>query len=377
MGSRTETLCTPQTETQRRFLEEKGRKQDYEDNHSEHKRRDRSGDHYRSRQHLKRRRFPTETVYGLGGNALDEQAAEKIYAAKGRPSDNPLIVHIAEFEALNKIAAEIPEEAKMLADAFWPGPLTMIFQKTDLVPMGTTGGLNTVAVRMPDHPVALALIRAAGGYIAAPSANTSGRPSPTCAAHVQEDLDGRIEMILDGGPVGIGLESTIVDLSEGVPTILRPGYINQQMLEEVIGKTEIDRAILSDDSGIKPKAPGMKYRHYAPKGDLTIIEGAQDAVKEAICEKSRQATADGHRVGIIATDETMEAYRQNSNAASIKSVGSRLDEAAVGRSLYRILREFDDENLDILFSESFAESGFGQAIMNRLLKAAGHHVEQV
>ena len=146
--------------------------------------------------------FPTETVYGLGGNALDEQAAEKIYAAKGRPSDNPLIVHIAEFEALNKIAAEIPEEAKMLADAFWPGPLTMIFQKTDLVPMGTTGGLNTVAVRMPDHPVALALIRAAGGYIAAPSANTSGRPSPTCAAHVQEDLDGRIEMILDGGPVG-------------------------------------------------------------------------------------------------------------------------------------------------------------------------------
>ena len=322
--------------------------------------------------------FPTETVYGLGGNALDEQAAEKIYAAKGRPSDNPLIVHIAEFEALNKIAAEIPEEAKMLADAFWPGPLTMIFQKTDLVPMGTTGGLNTVAVRMPDHPVALALIRAAGGYIAAPSANTSGRPSPTCAAHVQEDLDGRIEMILDGGEeVGIGLESTIVDLTGDIPMILRPGYVTQKMLEEVANQVDVDKTILDANCHLRPKAPGMRYRHYAPKGDLTIIEGAQDAVKEAICEKSRQATADGHRVGIIATDETMEAYRQNSNAASIKSVGSRLDEAAVGRSLYRILREFDDENLDILFSESFAESGFGQAIMNRLLKAAGHHVEQV
>ena len=185
--------------------------------------------------------FPTETVYGLGGNALHKEAANHIYAAKGRPSDNPLIVHISEVKSLYELAADVPEAAKKLSEAFWPGPLTMIFQKTDLVPMGTTGGLNTVAVRMPDHPVALALIRAAGGYIAAPSANTSGRPSPTCAAHVQEDLDGRIEMILDGGPVGIGLESTIVDLSEGVPTILRPGYINQQMLEEVIGKTEIDR----------------------------------------------------------------------------------------------------------------------------------------
>ena len=185
-------------------------------------------------------------------------------------------------------------------------------------------------------------------------------------------------MILDGGEeVGIGLESTIVDLTGDIPMILRPGYVTQKMLEEVANQVDVDKTILDANCHLRPKAPGMRYRHYAPKGDLTIIEGAQDAVKEAICEKSRQATADGHRVGIIATDEPMEAYRQNSNAASIKSVGSRLDEAAVGRSLYRILREFDDENLDILFSESFAESGFGQAIMNRLLKAAGHHVEQV
>ena len=317
--------------------------------------------------------FPTETVYGLGGNALDEQAAEKIYAAKGRPSDNPLIVHIAEFEALNKIAAEIPEEAKMLADAFWPGPLTMIFQKTDLVPMGTTGGLNTVAVRMPDHPVALALIRAAGGYIAAPSANTSGRPSPTCAAHVQEDLDGRIEMILDGGPVGIGLESTIVDLSEGVPTFLRPGYINQQMLEEVIGKTEIDRAILSDDSGIKPKAPGMKYRHYAPKASLTIVEGEQEKVTAKINELLKEGEAAGEKIGVIASTETAADYL----GGIVRTIGSRSDELSISRHLFGILRDFDTLQVDRIYSESFETPQMGQAIMNRLMKAAGHQVMEV
>ena len=316
--------------------------------------------------------FPTETVYGLGGNALDEQAAEKIYAAKGRPSDNPLIVHIAEFEALNKIAAEIPEEAKMLADAFWPGPLTMIFQKTDLVPMGTTGGLNTVAVRMPDHPVALALIRAAGGYIAAPSANTSGRPSPTCAAHVQEDLDGRIEMILDGGPVGIGLESTIVDLSEGVPTILRPGYINQQMLEEVIGKTEIDRAILSDDSGIKPKAPGMKYRHYAPKASLTIVEGEQEKVTAKINELLKEGEAAGEKIGVIASTETAADYL----GGIVRTIGSRSDELSISRHLFGILRDFDTLQVDRIYSESFETPQMGQAIMNRLMKAAYEEIRQ-
>ena len=322
--------------------------------------------------------FPTETVYGLGGDATNPEASRKIYAAKGRPSDNPLIVHIADFSQLEDIVAEVPQEARDLAEAFWPGPLTMILRKNEVIPYETTGGLDTVAVRFPSDSIAQRFICAAGGFVAAPSANTSGRPSPTLAQYVKEDMDGRIEMILDGGEeVGIGLESTIVDLTGDIPMILRPGYVTQKMLEEVANQVDVDKTILDANCHLRPKAPGMRYRHYAPKGDLTIIEGAQDAVKEAICEKSRQATADGHRVGIIATDETMEAYRQNSNAASIKSVGSRLDEAAVGRSLYRILREFDDENLDILFSESFAESGFGQAIMNRLLKAAGHHVEQV
>ncbi len=317
--------------------------------------------------------FPTETVYGLGGNALDEQAAEKIYAAKGRPSDNPLIVHIAEFGALEQIAAEIPKEAKKLADAFWPGPLTMIFRKTDKVPKGTTGGLDTVAVRMPDHPVALALIRAAGGYVAAPSANLSGRPSPTCAAHVQEDLDGRIEMILDGGDVGIGLESTIVDLSEGTPTILRPGYINQQMLENVIGKTEIDRAILSDDSGIKPKAPGMKYRHYAPKASLTIIEGAQDKVIRRINELLEEGEKKGERIGVIASAESAACYQ----GGVVRTIGSRSDELSISRHLFGILRDFDTLAVDRIYSESFETPQMGQAIMNRLMKAAGHQVLEV
>ena len=307
--------------------------------------------------------FPTETVYGLGGNALDEQAAEKIYAAKGRPSDNPLIVHIAEFEALNKIAAEIPEEAKMLADAFWPGPLTMIFQKTDLVPMGTTGGLNTVAVRMPDHPVALALIRAAGGYIAAPSANTSGRPSPTCAAHVQEDLDGRIDMILDGGPVGIGLESTIVDLTEEIPTILRPGFISLDMVQAVLGEAQIDRGLIANDSNIHPKAPGMKYRHYAPKADLKIVEGPMEQVISYINEQAEKG-----RTGIICTEETRSRYPKG----DIKCVGTRKDELSIASHLFAVLREFDEDGVEQIYSESFKAPGLGEAIMNRLLKAAGH-----
>lgn len=317
--------------------------------------------------------FPTETVYGLGGNALDEKASEKIYAAKGRPSDNPLIVHIAEFEALEKIAARIPKEARMLADRFWPGPLTMIFRKTDQVPLETTGGLNTVAVRMPDHPVALALIRAAGGYVAAPSANLSGRPSPTCAAHVQEDLDGKIGMILDGGAVGIGLESTIIDLSEDTPTILRPGYISQKMLEEVIGSTQIDRAILSPDSKIRPKAPGMKYRHYAPKASLTVVEGEQERVVARINELLSAGEKKGERIGVIASAESAGCYQ----GGIVRTIGSRSDELSISRHLFGILRDFDTLAVDCIYSESFDTPQMGQAIMNRLMKAAGHQVLEV
>lgn len=228
--------------------------------------------------------FPTETVYGLGANALDEAAAAQIYAAKGRPSDNPLIVHIADIEALEGIVEKVPEDARRLAEAFWPGPLTMVFRKNPRVPYGTTGGLDTVAVRMPAHEIARELIRQGGGYIAAPSANTSGRPSPTTAAHVAEDLRGRIDMIIDGGSVEIGLESTIVDLSGGTPVILRPGYINQDMLDRVIGPVEMDRGLIAENSGIRPKAPGMKYRHYAPKAQLVIIEGKSAAVVDKINE---------------------------------------------------------------------------------------------
>lgn len=317
--------------------------------------------------------FPTETVYGLGGNALSPDSSRKIYAAKGRPSDNPLIVHICRFEDIYRIASFVPDAAKKLAKVFWPGPLTMILKKADEVPTETTGGLATVAVRFPSHKVALALIDAAGGFVAAPSANRSKRPSPTLAKYVEEDMDGRIEMIIDGGEVGIGLESTIIDLTGTEPVILRPGYITKEMLEDVLGSVDIDKTILDGNCKLPPKAPGMRYKHYAPKGELTILEGDQDQVVEAINMHCMEAKERGIRTGVIATDETRKLYK----ADSVKSVGPREDEDAVGRSLFRILREFDDEEIEAIYSESFGNSGFGQAIMNRLLKAAGHHVEQI
>lgn len=316
--------------------------------------------------------FPTETVYGLGGDALNPESSRKIYAAKGRPSDNPLIIHICRWEDLSRIVKEIPETARKLGEAFWPGPLTMILEKADRVPKETTGGLSTVAVRMPDDKTALSLIRAAGGYIAAPSANLSGRPSPTLAKYVQEDLDGRIEMILDGGQACIGLESTIIDLTEDVPTILRPGYITKEMLSEVLGEVKFDRGILPEESDVAPKAPGMKYRHYAPKAELTIIYGEEAAVVSYINELVREAGKKGLKSGVIATDATMERYE----AASVKSAGNKEREETAAKELYRILREFDEENVDVIYSEAFDESGIGQAVMNRLLKAAGHHTEE-
>ena len=314
--------------------------------------------------------FPTETVYGLGGDALNAESSGKIYAAKGRPSDNPLIVHIADMEALPSIVKEIPGAAYSLAEKFWPGPMTMIFQKADRVPLATTGGLSTVAVRMPSHPVARALIEAAGGYIAAPSANLSGRPSPTEAKYVIEDLQGRVDMILDGGPAKIGLESSIIDLTEQVPTILRPGYITQEMFEEALGSVEMDRTIIAPSSGQAPKAPGMKYRHYAPKGNLIIVEGTAEQVVSYINEKLQEKKALGRKTGVIATDETAPGYV----ADSVKSVGSRQDEEAIASHLFTILREFDDEDVAQIYAEAFRSTGVGCAIMNRLLKAAGHQV---
>lgn len=317
--------------------------------------------------------FPTETVYGLGANALDEEAAKKTYAAKGRPSDNPLIVHIASLEDLYPITEEVPEKAVRLAEQFWPGPLTMIFNKSDLVPHGTTGGLDTVAVRMPSDKTAMALIRAAGGYVSAPSANTSGRPSPTTAAHVLDDLDGKIEMILDGGPVHIGVESTIVDMTVEPPMILRPGAVTRDMLEQAIGEVAVDHTILSADSKTPPKAPGMKYRHYAPKAELAVVEGPLDKVVEKVNELAEEKERLGKKTGIIATEETMNCYHHE----NVKCIGTREDETTVAANLYRILREFDDDGTEYIYSEAFDADGIGSAVMNRLLKAAGHHVIEV
>ncbi len=318
--------------------------------------------------------FPTETVYGLGGDALRPEAAAKIYAAKGRPSDNPLIVHIADFSDMERVAREVPAQAKKLADAFWPGPLTMIVWKSDEVPSATTGGMDTVAVRMPNHPVALELIRKSGCLIAAPSANTSGRPSPTEAKHVAEDLSGRIAMILDGGPVGIGIESTIIDLTEKKPMVLRPGYITPKMLSDVLGQEVVmDPGIIAADDTTKPKAPGMKYKHYAPKADMVIVDGEETAVIAKINELTKQRRTEGKKVAVIATEETRKHY----HADVVLCIGKRSDEDAIAQHLYQILRECDDLDVGEIYSESFQTPRIGQAIMNRLLKAAGHTVIQV
>ena len=315
--------------------------------------------------------FPTETVYGLGGDALHPDAAKKIYEAKGRPSDNPLIIHIAEVSDLERVAKEVPPQAEKLADAFWPGPLTMIVWKKDEVPYATTGGLDTVAVRMPNHPVALELIRKSGKLIAAPSANTSGRPSPTEASHVMEDLSGRIAMVLDGGAVGIGIESTIIDLTESTPMVLRPGYITPEMLSEVLGEEVImDPGIIAADDTTKPKAPGMKYKHYAPKADMIIVEGEVEAVVEKINALTSEVHAENKKVAVIATEETKDLY----HADVVLSIGKRDDEDSIAKHMYKILRQCDELEVEVIYSESFKTPRIGQAIMNRLLKAAAHQV---
>ena len=318
--------------------------------------------------------IPTETVYGLGANALNEEAAKKIYAAKGRPSDNPLIAHIADFKDLDPLVSSVPEAGRKLMEAFWPGPLTLIFPKSAIVPYGTTGGLDTVAVRMPADPVAAALIRLAGVPVAAPSANTSGRPSPTTADHVWQDMNGKIEMIVDGGPVGIGVESTIIDVTGSVPLILRPGAITREMASKVLGfEIGLDPAITGNGpmrADVRPKAPGMKYKHYAPKADLTLVEGETERVVETINRLAAEKLAEGYRVGIICTDETKPQYQQG----LVRSVGVRAEEETIAHNLYAVLREFDDLEADYLFSESFSRDHLGQAIMNRLQKAAGYHI---
>ncbi|MBO4374994.1 MAG: threonylcarbamoyl-AMP synthase [Lachnospiraceae bacterium] len=317
---------------------------------------------------------PTETVYGLAGNALDPSSSKKIYAAKGRPSDNPLIVHIADIDDLPVIARDIPEKAYSLAETFWPGPLTMVLKKTKAVPPETTGGLDTVAVRMPSDRIAHEFIKLCCPFMAAPSANASGRPSCTKASHVTEDLDGKIELVIDGGEVGIGLESTIVDLTGEKPCLLRPGFISKTDLEKVIGPVDIDPAVYNKNRpDIRPKAPGMKYRHYAPKGQLTIIEGPEENVISYISEECQKAGNKGLKCAVLAVSEDITRY----NDILTIDMGSRADLRQISHNLFSALRKCDEEGAQLIFSGSFGSKGLGEAIMNRLLKAAGNRVKKV
>ena len=313
--------------------------------------------------------FPTETVYGLGGNGLREDAAKKIYQAKGRPSDNPLILHISRMDMLKDLVCEVPQGARKAMEYFWPGPLTVILRKSEQVPDCITGGLDTVAIRMPADEIARELIERAQVPIAAPSANTSGRPSPTKAEHVMDDLNGKIPLILDGGAVKVGVESTIVDFTGDPPVILRPGRITQEEMERVIGEKTVMNTSLKESDGGVPRAPGMKYKHYAPKAQMTIILGEEkEAVVAKINELTQQEQSYGKKVGILATDETVGDYQ----ADEVLSVGRRADMETVMANLYDVLREFDDKAVDVIYSEGFEGEPLGEAVMNRLVKAAGH-----
>ncbi len=319
--------------------------------------------------------FPTETVYGLGANALDPLACRKIYEAKGRPSDNPLIVHISDMDGLENVADKIPDVAVRLAKNFWPGPLTMILKKRGCVPDSVTGGLDTVAVRMPRSQIALSLIRNSCGCVAAPSANISGRPSPTRAEHVAKDLSGRIDMIVDGGAAECGLESTIVDLSAGTPVILRPGCITSGMIEEIAGKIKVDplAAGARPKEGMKPKAPGMKYRHYAPKGELFIVAGDADEAAAKINSLVKEKESCGKKAAVIAAEETKNRYV----CGIVRAAGSRKEEGSIASGLYKVLREMDEIGAEYIYSESFEDDKYGAAIMNRLLKAAAYNMIRV
>lgn len=318
--------------------------------------------------------FPTETVYGLGANALNPEAVRKIFAAKGRPGDNPLIVHIANLEMLEPLVKEFSPIAKQLAEAFWPGPLTLVLPKSDLVGPEVTAGLDTVAVRMPQHPIALRLIELARVPVAAPSANTSGRPSPTVAQHVVEDLHGKLNVIIDGGPVGIGVESTVLDISGEVPMILRPGGITAEMIAQVLGReVAMDPTLAGASIEETPKAPGMKYTHYAPQAPMTVFVGSEQAMVQAIQTQAHQLEQEGRRVGIMATVESAAQYANG----LVLEVGSRHDLGTVAAKLYAVLRQFDSAGVDVILAEGFPAEGLGVAVMNRLNKAAGQSIIRV
>lgn len=356
--------------------------------------------------------FPTETVYGLGGNGLDKEAAKKIYAAKGRPSDNPLILHVSSIEEVYPLVKALPEKAKKLMEAFWPGPLTLVLPKSDLVPKESTGGLETVALRSPENALTLDLIRACGFPIAGPSANLSGRPSPTEASHVFEDLGGRIEGILEDGAVGIGVESTIVDLSENCPTLLRPGAITPEDLEELLGeKVAIDPTLLGKSmaEGFTPKAPGMKYRHYAPKAEMILfkkkeeeendLKAGQEDIAKSILSYGGEELSDcpeqevkksvakailsygekelsvspEKRIWILCGEDTASLY-EGDGRFTVQILGRREEPLSMTHNLFRLLRKADEEGVELILGECYSEEGVGFALMNRLKKAAGQRI---
>ncbi|AUM94057.1 MULTISPECIES: L-threonylcarbamoyladenylate synthase [Clostridium] len=315
--------------------------------------------------------FPTETVYGLGANALDKDAVKKIFEAKGRPQDNPLIVHISKVKDIEKLVEEIPPIAQKLMDKFWPGPMTIILKKKDIIPNETSAGLDSIGIRMPSNKIAMELISMAGVPISAPSANLSGKPSPTDLETCIEDLDGRVNMILGGDNSEVGVESTVIDCTINPPCILRPGGITLEMLKEVDSDIYIDPAIMKKpDKELRPKAPGMKYRHYAPKAPLKIIKGDLNKTIEKINEMVQNYIDAEKKVGIIATDETIDNYKKG----EVVSIGSRKDLNTIAHNLFYVLRTFDEKNVDLILSEAFEEKDMGVAIMNRLKKSAGYDI---
>ena len=312
--------------------------------------------------------IPTETVYGLGANALDEEAVLHIFEAKGRPQDNPLIIHVPDASWLERYCKDVPESAHRLAERFWPGPLTMILPRKPIVPLRTTGGLDTVGVRCPNHPITLDIIRAADVPIAAPSGNTSGRPSPTCLADMREDMDGKIDGVFDGGPCAVGVESTIIDLTVTPPRLLRPGGLPLEALEEVLGEVAVDKAVVSKlADGERPKAPGMKYRHYAPKAPVTVVTG--DPAASAAYLRAHVGPGDG----VICFSEFCGQFMD----CAVHDLGPAGDKSEQARRVFDALREFDHEPVTAIWAQCPDAAGLGLAVSNRLKKAAGFHVIEV
>ncbi len=314
--------------------------------------------------------FPTETVYGIGADALNDKAVDKIFMAKGRPQDNPLIVHIADYDELKDLVSDIPENARLLARKFWPGPLTMILNKKDILSDKISAGLKTAAIRLPINKIALALIKESKKPIAAPSANTSGKPSPTEASHVIEDLMGKVDMIIDGGSTDIGLESTVVDMTSKIPMILRPGKITKEDIINVLGNCDYDPAIIKSDEKIIPKSPGQKYRHYSPKAKVILYKGPIDKIAEIINSDYEKFSSEGFRVGIMSTDQTDKNYINKTKI----SMGDRTKPLSISSNLFRILRDFDHMGVDLILAEAVDEYGLGKAIMNRLGKASSQTI---